>query len=184
MEQDPTDQMLFYLQPSRANVNSGLHMLQIDVTSVDYPDYIPMESVYVKVEIICHVKELRLVEDSNSSISQFSPMYQVYEYKSSILVNLPRYEPYPACGFSEAQVSYSLADSRRRDWLEFNKNERTALIYPSLALDLQGKSETVTVRATFQSYAQEVNFKVIFKDTTASSSAVSQAGSAAIELQV
>ena len=83
----------------------GQRLLDIEVSSLDYPNFI--EPLIIRIEITvedCRVEELKKPEGEKP----FSPLLFVYNLPFQTSVDLPLLEPFPLCGRSNTDLSYSL----------------------------------------------------------------------------
>lgn len=95
-------------------------------------------------------------------------IYQVYfdsdDSAGLIRVDLPRFEPSPSCGISEQQVEYQVAPGSEQVWLSLIGKERVATIDASKARSFAGQIVPVTITASLQGLAEDVEFEVLFHE--------------------
>ena len=101
--------------PGRAG--EQIAKLEIYSTSADFSGYIEKIEIEVKITVLpCQVLNLIETEDSPT----FSPLLPIFELPFSSVVDLPLYEPEPLCGFSNADITYSVKDEESMpDWVIF-----------------------------------------------------------------
>lgn len=84
----------------------GQRILDIEVSSLDYGNFI--EPIIIRVEITvedCKIEELKKLEGEKP----FSPLLFVYNLPFETSLELPILEPFPLCGRSNTDLSYSLS---------------------------------------------------------------------------
>ena len=85
------------------------------------------------IKFACNTSELKVVEE-------FSP-FHIFSIPQTATINFPLYEPWPSCGFTNTDVTYSVADdSELPYWATLNQLERTLTVdvKTSDAADLAG----------------------------------------------
>ena len=131
--------------PGRAG--DRVAVMEIYTTNADFKDYIDKIEIEIKITVLpCQVLNLVETEDSPA----FSPLFPVFELPFSAVVDLPLYEPEPPCGFTNADITYSVTDANAiPDWMVFLEDDRKVEIEAPDDEELLGDTVLVTVEATF-----------------------------------
>ena len=103
------------------------------------------------------------LEEPEESVAM-SPLYLVFSLPFSEKVNLPLYEPEPACGLSNQDLTYELipGDSSLPDWVLFDAEARVVDLEIDESVTFGGPAVKVQIEAKYGEVTKQIAFAVSF----------------------